>query len=49
MDIGFSEEQEMLRAAARKFLDEECPTTFVRRRMETLRNAGRQLRTFNRH
>jgi len=36
MDIGFSEEQEMLRAAARKFLDEECPTTFVRRRMETV-------------
>lgn len=35
MDIGFSEEQEMLRAAARKFLDDECPTTFVRRRMET--------------
>ncbi len=35
MDIGFSEEQEMLRAAARKFLDDECPTTFVRRQMET--------------
>lgn len=35
MDIGFSEEQEMLRAAACKFLDDECPTTFVRRQMET--------------
>jgi alkylation response protein AidB-like acyl-CoA dehydrogenase len=35
MDIGFSEEQEMLRAAARKFLDSECPTTFVRARMAT--------------
>jgi alkylation response protein AidB-like acyl-CoA dehydrogenase len=30
MNFGFSEEQEMLRASARKFLAAECPTTFVR-------------------
>jgi alkylation response protein AidB-like acyl-CoA dehydrogenase len=35
MDIGFTEEQEMLRDTARKFLDSECPTTFVRRMMAT--------------
>ncbi len=35
MDIGFSEEQEMLRDAARKFLDSECDTKFVRRMMAT--------------
>lgn len=35
MDIGFSEEQELLRDTARKFLDGECPTTFVRRMMAT--------------
>jgi alkylation response protein AidB-like acyl-CoA dehydrogenase len=35
MDIGFTEEQDMLRAAARKFLDSECPTRFVRTRMAT--------------
>ena len=35
MDIGFSEEQELLRDTARKFLDSECPTTFVRRMMAT--------------
>jgi len=33
MDIGFTEEQELLRDTARKFLDGECPTTFVRRMM----------------
>ena len=33
MDIGFTEEQELLREAARKFLDSECPTKFVRERM----------------
>src|SRR5581483_6362611 len=33
MDIGFSEEQELLREAARKFLDAECTTRFVRERM----------------
>src|SRR5207302_6076478 len=35
MDIGFTEEQEMLRETARKFLDDECPTQFVRRLMAT--------------
>jgi alkylation response protein AidB-like acyl-CoA dehydrogenase len=34
MNFGFSEEQEMLRDATRKFLDNECPTTFVRKMME---------------
>src|SRR2546422_8329366 len=34
MDFGFSQEQEMLRATARKFLDNECASTFVRARME---------------
>ncbi len=33
MDIGFTEEQELLRDTARKFLDSECPTTFVREMM----------------
>src|SRR5438309_7242130 len=33
MDIGFTEEQELLRTSARKFLENECPTTFVRQRM----------------
>lgn len=35
MDIGFSEEQELLRETARRFLDSECPTSFVRARMAT--------------
>src|SRR5271170_2235880 len=35
MDIGFSEEQELLRDAARKFLDAACTTKFVRERMAT--------------
>src|SRR3989449_7609503 len=34
MDFGFSPEQEMLRATARKFLENECASTFVRARME---------------
>jgi alkylation response protein AidB-like acyl-CoA dehydrogenase len=33
MDFGFSQEQEMLRATARKFLENECTSTFVRERM----------------
>src|ERR1700730_13731110 len=33
MDIGFSEEQEMLRETARKFLDDECTTQLVPRLM----------------
>ncbi|HEX3882145.1 MAG TPA: acyl-CoA dehydrogenase [Stellaceae bacterium] len=35
MDIGFSEEQELLRDTARKFLDAACTTKFVRERMAT--------------
>src|SRR5215469_3403738 len=35
MDIGFSEEQELLRDTARKFLDAACTTKFVRDRMAT--------------
>jgi alkylation response protein AidB-like acyl-CoA dehydrogenase len=34
MNFGFSEEQELLRATARKFLENECTSTFVRQRME---------------
>src|SRR5215813_8068351 len=34
MDFGFSEEQEMLRASARKFFENECTSTIVRQRME---------------
>jgi alkylation response protein AidB-like acyl-CoA dehydrogenase len=33
MDIGFSEEQELLRESARRFLESECTTQFVRQRM----------------
>src|SRR5215468_10511 len=35
MDIGFSEEQELLRDTARIFLDSACTTKFVRERMAT--------------
>jgi alkylation response protein AidB-like acyl-CoA dehydrogenase len=35
MDIGFSQEQELLRDTARKFLDAVCTTKFVRERMAT--------------
>ena len=34
MNFGFSEEQEMLRESARKFLEAQCPTTSVRKMME---------------
>jgi alkylation response protein AidB-like acyl-CoA dehydrogenase len=34
MNFGFSEEQEMLRAAARKFFENECTSEWVRKRME---------------
>jgi alkylation response protein AidB-like acyl-CoA dehydrogenase len=30
MDFGLSEEQELLQRTAREFLEQECPTTFVR-------------------
>jgi len=33
MDIGFTEEQELLRDTARRFLESECSTQFVRQRM----------------
>lgn len=33
MDIGFSEEQELLRESVRRFLESECTTGFVRERM----------------
>jgi alkylation response protein AidB-like acyl-CoA dehydrogenase len=33
MDIGFTEEQELLRDSARRFLESECNTQFVRQRM----------------
>ena len=33
MDIGFTEEQELLRETARRFLERECDTRFVRERM----------------
>src|SRR5438874_10987620 len=33
MDFGFNADQEMLRATARKFLENECPSEFVRARM----------------
>ncbi len=35
MDIGFTEEQELLRDTARKFLVSQCPTKFVREMMAT--------------
>jgi alkylation response protein AidB-like acyl-CoA dehydrogenase len=35
VDFAFSEEQEMLRAAARDFLARECPPAYVRKRMES--------------
>jgi alkylation response protein AidB-like acyl-CoA dehydrogenase len=34
MDFGFSDEQEMLRDAARRLLDDACPPSFVRTMME---------------
>ena len=34
MDFGFSQEQELLRATARKFFENECTSAFVRQRME---------------
>src|SRR5262245_18116509 len=33
MDFGFNQEQELLRTTARKFLESECPSEFVRARM----------------
>ena len=33
MDFGFNDEQELLRSTARKFLENECTSEFVRKRM----------------
>src|SRR5215467_14617793 len=33
MDFGFSQDQELLRSTARKFLENECTSSFVRERM----------------
>ena len=35
MNFGFNEEQELLRGTARKFFDNECPSTVVRALMES--------------
>jgi alkylation response protein AidB-like acyl-CoA dehydrogenase len=35
MDFGFSDEQELLRATARKFFENECTSAFVRRMADT--------------
>jgi alkylation response protein AidB-like acyl-CoA dehydrogenase len=35
MNFGFSDEQDLLRATARKFFENECPSTVVRRLMDT--------------
>src|SRR5258708_31953272 len=35
MDFGLSEEQQQLKESAREFLSGECPTTFVRKTMDT--------------
>ena len=42
MDFGFSEEQEMLRDAAKRFLADNCSTKFVRQMMadESAHDAG---------
>jgi alkylation response protein AidB-like acyl-CoA dehydrogenase len=33
MDIDFTQEPELLRADSRRFLENECPSAFVRQRM----------------
>ena len=43
MNFGFSEEQELLRDEARKFLDQSCPMEEVRRLMETPEGFARDL------
>src|SRR6266498_1646321 len=35
MNFGFNEEQELLRSTARKFIENECPSTVVRTLMDT--------------
>jgi len=43
MNFGFSEEQDLLRAEVRKFLDAHCPLEEVRRLMETPEGFSRDL------
>jgi alkylation response protein AidB-like acyl-CoA dehydrogenase len=43
MNFGFTEEQELLRAEVRKFLDQNCPTDDVRKLMETEPGYSRDL------
>jgi hypothetical protein len=43
MDFGFSEEQELLRAEVRKFLDQNCPLEEVRKLAETPSGFSRPL------
>ena len=43
MDFGFSEEQDLLRQAARDFLTEYCPSAFVRQMMEDERGYSPEL------
>ena len=39
MDTGFTEEQELLRESARRFLESECATQFVRRKWRSRRRS----------
>ena len=43
MNFGFTDEQELLRAEVRKFLDQNCPTDDVRKLMETEPGYSREL------
>lgn len=43
MNFGFTEEQELLRAEVRKFLDRNCPLEEVRKLMETPEGFSREL------
>ena len=43
MDFGFSEEQDQLRQEVRRFLDERCPLSEVRRIMETPSGCSEEL------
>ena len=43
MDFGFSEEQDQLRQEVRRFLDERCPLSEVRRIMETPSGSSEEL------
>jgi alkylation response protein AidB-like acyl-CoA dehydrogenase len=43
MNFGFNEEQELLRSTARKFFENECPSTMVRTLMDTPEGMSREL------